>query len=128
MPYFEIHKQFLLDVLAKVKYQDFKFKFDSLSFPTDEQVQGLKAGTYQHKIRLNVLHLGIDNDPTKNQDPQWLTYCGCVLISEWTEKAIVEAIYITIIQKLRHEASETFTYEGKLMFHEHRTQKTLIPQ
>lgn len=124
----ETHKQFLLDILKKVTYLNFKFKYDTLSFPTDEQVEGLKVGTYQHKIRLDILHLGVDNDPEKDQGEQWLTYCGCVIITHWSEPAIVEAIFKTLIQKLRHEASETFKYEGKLLFHEHRTQKIAIPQ
>ncbi len=128
MGYSKIHKLFLLDILEKVTYMNYKFKYDTLSFPTSKQVKGLKDGTYQHKIRLNILHLGVDNDATKDQNEQWLTYCGCVLITHWSEPAIVEAIYRTLIQKLRHEASETFKYEDKLLFHEHRTQKIAIPQ
>jgi hypothetical protein len=121
------HKQFLLDILAKVKYLDWKFKFDALSFPSDEMVEDLKAGIYQHKIRLNILHYGHDTDPGKEQEKSWLTYCGCVVITEWTEKAILEAIYRTLIQKMRHETSELFMFEDKLIFHEHRAPKVSIP-
>lgn len=124
----QTHKHFLLDILSKVKYLDWKFGYDTLSFPTDDQVERIKAGTYQHKLRVNIRHFGEDTDPGKAGNKSWLTYCGIVTISEWNEETIVRAIYITLIQKLRHEASETFMYKDKTLFHEHRTENIAIPQ
>lgn len=124
----EKHKQFLLDILGKVKYLDFKFHYDSLSFPTDKQVEEIKAGTYQHKLRINILHYGKDSDENRGDNYSWLTYCGCVLLTEWSEEAILKSIFITLIQKLRHEASETFKFGDKFPFHEHRTDNVAIPQ
>lgn len=121
------HRRFMETILAKVFYLDWKFKYDILSFPSDEMVEDIKAGTYQHKIRVNILHYGQDTDPSKGDEKSWLTYCGCVVITEWTEEAIVEAIFRTLIQKMRHEASETFMFGGKTLFHEHRAPKVLIP-
>ena len=123
----EQHKQFLFDIIAKVRYLDYKFKFDVLSYPTDEQVENIKAGTYRHKLWINVLHFGKDSE--KLDEPEtWLTYCGTVVIDRWDERTIVEAIYIALNQKMRHEVSEIFRYENKVLFHEHRTIKVAIPQ
>lgn len=121
------YKQFLLDILTKVKYLDYKFHYDSLSFPTEDIVEKLKTGRGEHKLRLNILHHGEDHERV-DSGKSWLTYCGCVVINRWDERAIVEAIYITLIQKLRHEASEIFTYEDKVPFHEHRAPNLVIPQ
>lgn len=124
----DVHKKFLLDILSKVKYHDWKFYCDSLSFPTNEQVEQINAGTYAHKLRFNIQHFGEDTDPGRGGNKSWLTYCGCVTITQWSEVAILEAIFITLVQKLRHEASETFMYGDKVLFHEHRTENIAIPQ
>lgn len=122
------HKQFLLDILGKVKYLDFKFHYDSLSYPTDKQVEEIKAGSYNHYLRVNILHYGKDTDGIRGDDCSWLTYCGYVELTEWSEQAILKAIFITLIQKLRHEASETFKFDDIFPFHEHRTENIEIPK
>ncbi len=122
------HKQFLLDILGKVKYLDFKFSYDSLSFPTDKQVRAIHDGSYQHKLRVNIQHYGKDTDGNRGDNCSWLTYCGYIELTEWSEQAILKAIFITLIQKLRHEASETFKFDDKFPFHEHRTENIEIPK
>lgn len=122
-------KDFLKNILAKVSYLDWKFSYDFLCFPTEQQVKNLYDGsTTEHLLRINIMHYGVDTDPGKDADRHWLTYCGCVVIKEWSEKAILEAIYIALIQKIRHEVSETFKFDGEFIFHEHKVKAVVIPE
>lgn len=121
---------YLEDIISKVKYMDYKFKFDRISWPTQKQVDDLNDPTsmYQHRLSINILHYGPDSEKEDKTDMSWLTYCGHVMITEWTEEAIKKAIYITLIQKFRHEVSEVFSYDGVCCFHEHKTDNVEIPQ
>lgn len=126
--YAQQNKDFALGILEKVKYLNFQFSFDSLCYPTDEKVEEINSGKSDHLMRINIRHYGKNTDPGQGDNESWLTYCAGVTITEWSEKAILESIYIALIQKLRHEVSETFTFDGEYTFHEHRTENISIPK
>lgn len=122
------NRKFLTDALAKVEYLDFGFVLDSINSPTDAQVAAIGPDA-PYFLRPIIRHYGGDNDNAHTDEKSWQTFYGYVPITEWSENAVAKAVFVALVQKLRHEASETFKFDGGRPFHEHRTPENVeIPK
>lgn len=123
-----VNRKFLTDTVAKIKYLDFEFALDSISTPSDEQVARISSEN-PYKLRTVISHMAADTDDGASDEKRRITFFGYADINKWSEVAVARAVFVTLMQKLRHEASETFKLGNDKPFHEHRTTENIeIPK
>src|ERR1700741_1076626 len=117
------------DIVRNVKFLGFDFTIEPLrDHPLNPQ-----------ELTIHVRHAGFDNDRRPelgrkysdrmfstdphdlemDRDTTVITFMGKIKVNEVTEQEIVQAGYRCVLEKIRHEASELFMYNGKAVYNEH---------